>query len=139
MGQSQKRQGNWRAVCSEKLQARFGGGLGEKAAMTNDLARSLSYGKEFPQAKAHLTPSSSQADRPFHYQLLSAENDDGIKQSSGCNQFTTTICEDEAIWGTRTHSVHVQHNMNTDPEPPPPSAFCRWRRHGSRSLLLRLA
>ena len=30
-----------------------------------------------------------QAERPFHYHLLSAENVDVIKQSAGCNQFTT--------------------------------------------------
>ena len=34
-GQTSRRKGNWRAVCSDKLQARFGGGLGEKAAMTS--------------------------------------------------------------------------------------------------------
>ena len=41
IGQTSKRKGNWRAVCGDKSQARFGGGLREKA--NTDLAYSLSY------------------------------------------------------------------------------------------------
>jgi hypothetical protein len=32
-----------------------------------------------------------QAEQPLHYPLLSAENDDVIKQSCGCHQCTTVM------------------------------------------------
>src|SRR3989442_11856168 len=37
-GQTSRRKGNWRAVCSDKLHARFGGGQGEKAVLRTSLA-----------------------------------------------------------------------------------------------------
>src|SRR5713101_411986 len=37
-GQTSRRKGNWRAVCSDKLPARFGGGQGEKAVLRTSLA-----------------------------------------------------------------------------------------------------
>jgi hypothetical protein len=50
-------------------------------------------------------------DRSFHYHLLSAENDDVIKQSSGCNQFITAkaLAETTEHW-TPPRQIHESAN-----------------------------
>jgi hypothetical protein len=55
------------------------------------------------RARDHLI----QAEWPFHYHLLSAGNVDVIKQSAGCNQFTTPTLAAAGVhrWQRLGHTV----------------------------------
>jgi hypothetical protein len=48
-----------------------------------------------------------QAERSSHYHLVSAENDDVIKQSSGCNQVATSIAHHQ-FSACRSGGVHIR-------------------------------